>query len=349
MNAATTLQSPTLSVIIPVYNGASTITDCLRALAASTYARYETIIVDDASTDGTIALLAGCPHVVLTSARNAGAAAARNRGATAARGSYLFFLDADILVEPDTLARVAARLERDRNVAAMFCSFQEGTVPANFVSDYKNLLHHHTHQTSHIEASTFCGGFGAVKRQVFEAIGGFDETYRSLEDVEFGYRLHQAGHVIRLDPSIQLTHCKHYTLAGLVRSDLFQRAIPWTQILLSKRIYRNDLNTRNHHVASVIVAWLMLVGLAALPLAPAWLAGGVVALVAVFVALNARFLSFLRARRGWAFAARSVVLCWFGCVYSGLGVAIGLSLALHSLSRERSRSPLAGGMTANAE
>jgi hypothetical protein len=97
-----------------------------------------------------------------------------------------------------------------------------------------------------------------VRREIFRALRGFDESKRALEDIEFGYRLHRAGYRIRLVKDLQFTHLKTYTLTSLVRSDVLNRAIPWTQLMLQHRIFRNDLNTKSNHVASVVVSFLIL-------------------------------------------------------------------------------------------
>ena len=98
-----------ISVIIPVHNGAETLATCLEALTASTYPADECIVVNDGSTDGSDTLAATFPVRVLDLRGGPfGAAYARNRGAEAASGEILLFLDADIAVAPDTLARVAA-------------------------------------------------------------------------------------------------------------------------------------------------------------------------------------------------------------------------------------------------
>ena len=105
----------------------------------------------------------------------------------------------------------------------------------------RTFLHHYTHQTSKEEAATFCGGVGVIRRDAFFSVGGFDPKHRFMEDVELGIRLHRAGHRIRLHKELQVTHLKHYTFAGLIRSDVIGRAIPWTRIMLDSRVIRNDL------------------------------------------------------------------------------------------------------------
>jgi hypothetical protein len=184
-------------------------------------------------------------------------------------------------------------------------------------------MHHHTHQTSNEEAATFCGGFGAIKREVFAAFGGFDERYRILEDMELGYRLSQAGHSIHLNKRIQLTHHKRYTLLSLIHSDLFNRAIPWTKLMLTKRVFRNDLNTKTANVVSVPVALSLFVGLLVVP---RWPGAGTVlgGLLAVFLWLNRGFLGFVYRRQGLVFLLKTIVMKWVTDLYSGIGLALGV-------------------------
>src|SRR5207244_6921026 len=101
--------APAVSVVIPVYNAAATLAECLTRLFQSTFVDFEVVVVDDGSTDQSAAIAANFPvHVVPTPGR-VGPAAARNVGARAACGAFLFFIDSGVMVAPDTLARLAER------------------------------------------------------------------------------------------------------------------------------------------------------------------------------------------------------------------------------------------------
>jgi len=327
---------PRVSVIIPVFNAMSSLGRCLDALEQSLMRDFELIVVDDHSTDGSDKLAQErCANFVRMD-RNRGAGAARNRGVVMARSELLFFLDADVLVEPDTLDRILQVFAQEPGVAATFCSYQSDTPARSFASQYKNLLHHYTHQVSAREAATFCGGYGAIRREVFLQVGGFDERHRAMEDVELGYQLHQAGHRILLSPAIQLTHTKCYTLASLVRADVFQRAIPWTKIMLQRRIFHRDLNLRANNLASMVTVILMfLVPFLPAPFMPG-LAVTEATLLVLFILLNWQFLAFLWRSRGLWFALRSAPMIWLQYCYSGVGLALGiLSYLKDSLSQSK--------------
>ncbi len=287
----------------------------------------QVIVVDDGSTDASAEIAARFPCELVRLQKNGGAAAARNAGARLATGDILFFLDSDILMERDTVARILNAFGDDPTLAALFGSYQQNTAPKNFFSQYKNLLHHYTHQISSSDAATFCSGYGAIRRENFFALGGFRESQRALEDIEFGYRLHRAGHRVRLLKDLQFTHLKEYSFWGLVRSDVLQRAVPWTCLMLERRIFRNDLNTKSNNVASVVLSFLIL-------FAPLWLwfvpfgEMMLTGLMLAFLALNFDFLLFVTRARGFWFGFKTVAMSWFFYVYSGIGLLLGVGIFL---------------------
>ena len=311
-----------ISVIIPAFNAEGTLGACLSSVFASDHTDFEVIVVDDHSSDNTLAIARMMPCTLIEKSVNGGAAAARNAGAAAASGSILFFLDADIAIRADSLRRIMAVLAARSDIAAMFGSYQAETPAADFFSKYKNLLHHYTHQISRPDAKTFASGFGAVRTDVFKALGGFDPGQRFLEDIEFGYRMYRAGHRIFLDKQLLMTHLKRYTFGSLIRSDFFGRAVPWTRLMLEKRIFQNDLNTKVNNIFSIPVSMLIL----AAPLAVRFRWFGVVVAVAMvlFVAINHRFLTFLLRKKGLRFALGGAVMTWFAYLYSALGAMVGL-------------------------
>ena len=100
---------PFVSIIVPAHNARQQLGPCIAAINDSTYKAFELIVVDDASTDGSGELAYAHGARVLSRRRQGGPAAARNRGAQAARGDLLLFVDADVLLRPDTLSRVVAQ------------------------------------------------------------------------------------------------------------------------------------------------------------------------------------------------------------------------------------------------
>lgn len=330
---------PEVSVVIPAHNAAADLPACLESVLCSEGATFEVIVVNDASTDDTEAVARRYGCRVVSVARNIMSANCRNLGARHARGEILVFFDADELMAPDTLRRFVAVLRDDPGVDAVVGSLSAETPAQGFFSRFKNFQHHYTHQTAERDGATLDSGRMALRRAVFEQLGGFEPAFAaaSIEDIALGYRMTRAGHRIRFEPSIQVVHLKRYTLTGMVRSDIFHRAIPWTGLMLRERVFRNDLNTRGGNVLSVAAAWLipvaMLAGLIGVR-AGWWLAAAAVLLIWV---LNGAFLAAGARRLGARFACGAVVFLPLMYFYHGLGLLAGVLSYLSggSVARER--------------
>ncbi len=174
------LDQPFISVIIPVYNGGKYIERCLDALIHSIYPSFEILVIDNHSTDDTVKIARQKGVNVLQLTELPGPAAARNFGAQHAHGEIFFFVDSDVIVNRDTIASVAGNFQRNPEIAAVFGSYDDEPLEDNFISQYRNLFHHFHHQHSCTEAFTFWGGCGAIRKKVFEEMGGFNQK-RSLK------------------------------------------------------------------------------------------------------------------------------------------------------------------------
>ena len=161
----------TLSVIVPFFDAPEKLERCLAALAGSS-TDFELILVDDCSSDPrALEIAAGAPGRCVRMPRNSGPAAARNAGARVAQGDVLAFIDSDVVVAPDTLARLRGAFEAEPSIGACFGSYDDQPDSPGLITEYRNLLHHYTHQTGPRDATTFWAGCGAIRRDVFEEIG----------------------------------------------------------------------------------------------------------------------------------------------------------------------------------
>jgi GT2 family glycosyltransferase len=311
--------TPYISVIVPVRNGGAHFDECLSALHASDE-ECDIIVVDDASTDESASVARRCGVKVLQLESQSGPAAARNRGAREARGHILLFIDADVRVAPDTVAKVADRFRRDPQLAALFGSYDDAPSSTNFVSQYKNLSHHFVHQQARPQAETFWSGCGAVRREAFLRIGGFDEkryAEPSIEDIELGYRLRREGYAILLDRELQVKHLKRWTFFSLLRADIFKRAVPWSKLMLERGHLTNDLNLRTRERACALAT---ISSLTLLPLgfvSPLFLVAAFLLLMLVLI-LNRKMYSFFLRRRGLLFLSTAVALHLLYYCYSSV-------------------------------
>lgn len=313
-----------ISVIVPVHNGGSSFRHCLSRLAEAVPRPTEIIVVADGDTDNSWLVAKEFSAKVLRIPTRGGPAQARNLGARAAQSDILFFVDADVAICPDATRQVAIALSSEPDLAALIGSYDDAPSATSFLSQYRNLLHHYVHQTAREEASTFWGACGAIRRDVFLSMGGFDESYRqpSIEDIELGYRLKQAGYRIKLCKTLQVKHLKHWGVVSLLKADFFYRALPWTELILRDGKLINDLNLQLSSRVSVMLAF----GLLGTLLGSWWWSGflAVAFLLNVsLLALNAPVYRFFMRKRGLWFALQVIPWHWLYYLYSGLAFAIG--------------------------
>jgi glycosyltransferase involved in cell wall biosynthesis len=337
-----TRTGPTISVIIPVYNGGENFQKCLESLAHAAPPPDEIIVVSDGDTDGSWRRAESFGFRVLRLPSPGGPGRARNFGARAAKSDILLFIDSDVAIPPDAAGRIAAIFEADSALDALFGSYDDAPEATNFLSQVKNLMHHFVHQSAREEASTFWGACGAVRRELFLALDGFDESYRqpSIEDVELGYRLKQAGRKMLLCKSLQVKHLKRWRAGSLLKSDLLHRALPWTELMLRHGRLLNDLNFRPSSRASALLAC----GLAASLIAAwwtVWALGCAALLVLSLLALNAPLYGFFYRKRGFNFLLRAVLWHWSYYFYSALAFAAGSAVYLVRRNRTASSTPKA--------
>lgn len=247
------------------------------------------------------------PHAVetVTGPAGAGPAAARNAGAARGGGEILVFVDADVEVHPDALRRLREALDRDPGLDAVFGAYDERPAAPATVSRFRNLLHHHVHVSSPGPATTFWAGLGAIRRDAFDAVGGFDAQRfprPSIEDIELGMRLCAAGRRIALEPAARGTHLKRWTLRAMVRTDLSARGAPWIALQLERGAVGGSLNLAWRHRAAAVAA--VLATGAAVTGRPRLAA----AALAAMVAPNARFYVLLRRSGGLRLALAGVPL-----------------------------------------
>ena len=313
-----------LSIVVPAYNTPRALTECLDAIAAQAGPDTELIVVDDASTDETAAVAAKYTEHVLRLSKNSGPAAARNFGASRAQGRVLVFVDADVVIGSGALDRIRCSFAEHPGMAAMFGSYDATPRAPGYVSRYRNLLHHFTHQNGRVDAATFWAGCGAVRLDAFRAVGGFDAQRfprPSIEDIDLGHRLREAGYQIILDRSLQGTHLKHWRLLAMLRTDITQRAIPWSKLIIQTGAMPDALNlVWSQRLSAALVAT------AIMTLTTAWLKPplailAVAALAAVIIVNRALYRLFYRSG-GLTLAVIGISLHMLYFVYSSLSYVL---------------------------
>jgi glycosyltransferase involved in cell wall biosynthesis len=335
-----------ISVIVPVYNDSANLARCYGALARSTRLPDEVLVVDDGSTESLPEAPAGLPvRAVRLGQVPSGSFVARNRAAAMATGDLLLFVDSDVTVHDDALAAMERYLAAHTGLAAAFGSYDDRPAARAWVSRYRNLLHHYIHQHGRREATTFWTGFGAMRREVFEAVGAFSTDARTVRDIDMGARLRARGFSVHLCPEIQVTHLKRWTFRSMVLTDIRGRAAPWSRLVLRTGSMRDDLNLAIGSRWSAVLAWLTLAALCAASTWPPALAAAVLGGAAV-AALNRDLYAFMARHGGPAFALGSALLHALYLLYSSatFGAVLIVELA-HAFGQRCAAMKASGGAT----
>ncbi|NND19419.1 MAG: glycosyltransferase family 2 protein [Silicimonas sp.] len=326
----------TISVIMPAYNASSLLPEVLKPLIQLKEAGKvsEVIVVDDQSQDETAKLAREMGADVLVTPQNGGPGAARNFAAEKAVGDVLWFVDSDVIAFAVGADRLSDAFS-DPGLGAVFGSYDDSPGSDGWFSKYKNLLHHYHHQQGRRDATTFWAGCGAVRASVFHAVGGFDiHTYEvpSIEDIELGYRISDAGHRIEIDPGLLCKHLKHWTIINAVHTDIFRRALPWARLMIERNTVTNDLNASNAERARAVLAAVFFVSLLFLIVQPGtWpFAFGMTILI---FAANWRLFRLFRRAGGLPMAVASMVYHQFYYVYSA-GVFVWCLFEFHVLGKK---------------
>jgi glycosyltransferase involved in cell wall biosynthesis len=321
---------PFVSVVVPVRNEERYIFDCLAALRAQDYPRerFEVIVVDGLSTDGTAAALEqartrfGLPDRVLVNERQR-TSAARNLGVAQARGDVVVFVDGHTRVDPGFLSASVRALAESGADAVGGPIRTEGRSAAGeaiaLAMSSPFGVGDAAFRHAHSEQWTDSVAFGAYRRDVFERVGGFADVDRG-EDDEFNYRLRDAGGRIVLSPEIRSTYycresfdalARQYWFYGLAKASVLQH-------------HPQRLRPR-HLVPSAVVALLfggLLFGGTMKPL-------GKLAGLAGFAYAGANAFATFRLAREHRREARYLPLA-FACIHlpAGAGMIVGFAKGL---------------------
>lgn len=309
------------SVILPCFDAAATLRECLASLRHAGGGRTEVLLVDDASADGSREIAAEFDFVrVLAHERNLGPAASRNRGAAEARGDVLVFMDTDVVAPPGILDRVAAHLRDRPDLAAVNAAYRrEYTRPSLFGRFFNVLMHLEMEQHPFTISTSFC----AVRREAYAACGGFDEAIGRpySDDIAFGWKFLDRGFRSGAFPDVQVDHLKEITPVGWVKHSVYHGAY-WMRSFLAS--FPSSARPANRPVNSSFRARnVALLAAAAGALAAGLPPGPVVAATAGLYLLSVRrVLADLRRHEGLAFAvfAAGALAVEAACYLAGVGL-----------------------------
>jgi GT2 family glycosyltransferase len=329
--------SALISFVVPVRNDAVRLETCLRSIRTAQAAtdRVEIIVVDNGSTDRSPEIAGSFGAQVLVIERQP-VSVLRNRGASTASGDVLAFVDADNEIVPGWIDAVITNLGDDTVGAtgALYQAPDNGT----WVQRGYDLLRGRTHPS---EVAWLGSGNLAVRRQVFQDVGGFDTSLETCEDVDWCHRIRAAGWRILGDPRISsVHHGDPDTLRDLFKSELW-RGRDNLRVSFRRPIVWASLPSAILPVVEAVFLGTGAIGLIA------WFAGVTAGLMATFAALfllvGSSLLKVLRAsaRSGQAHRQNVLRVLVVACVWEIARVFALFARASHRRARPKSAATTA--------
>lgn len=209
---------PAVSVVIPAYNAAWCIRRSVDSVLAQTFQDFELIVVDDGSLDDTTAILAGYGDALrVVGKRNGGLSSARNAGIAAAAGRFVAFLDADDWWQPGKLARQVELM--DARPELVFCSTTTSVITPEGMRlpDWRCGEKTGSTLACIFQANAYVAGSGSAviaRREAFTRVGDFDESLRSLEDIDMWMRLAAYGEYECIDEPLTVIEKRADSMSG---------------------------------------------------------------------------------------------------------------------------------------
>jgi cellulose synthase/poly-beta-1,6-N-acetylglucosamine synthase-like glycosyltransferase len=322
-----------VSVVIPVRNGRATIEQCLEAIFASTIPLCEVIVVDDSSSDDTIDLVSHFPCRIIKNIARTGRGASKNKGFEAAKGQLVAFIDADVLVHPDTIEKALAAFVDDPYLSALCAVPEADSLYPNFASRYKSYYMHYILMGFSAPTDFLHGCFQVFRKDVLESRAlRFDEKLH-CDDIDLGIRLKKKGGKILVLRQAPVVHKRYYSLLGLLRND-FMVSAEFAQLLCKHALAVASLkqgrfaHARLRQLTSVCTVGAS-IGAMALPY-PAVLS--VFAFITLFLLLNYSFFQFLQRLQSRGEIVKSIVFTFIDQMVMLSGILFG---AFGSLIRRK--------------
>lgn len=324
--------APLVSVIVPNYNYGRVLGQCLRALQAQTYAPLEIVLVDDRSTDDSVAVAESLGVDVISPPVNSGVSAARNLGASHANGEILVFLDSDIALAPDAVANAVALLESDPKIGAVCGNFDPvPLVRDSLVKEYRNLFRHYYFLCRLGSISGFLPtSILAMSAKVWAEVGPFNTRLDQSEGADLGERVTDR-YEVHLTDTVRGCHDDDQNLKVALRK-IFVRTKVQIPFFLQPRYAASTVGSPESRasLAATLTAITAPLPLLAMPLtvAPA-------AFLAWYLVIDRQMYRFVFAERGVAFGVFFAGTHFLANLTIAAGAAAGIAKWLVSPSFRR--------------
>ena len=251
-----------ISVVIPNYNNAATIGKCLEAAFDSQYGNYEVIVVDDKSEDHSVEIIKRYPCKLICLENHAGTSKARNTGGKNSGGEFIFFIDADCLLQRDTLSIVNRTILSLHHHSAIIRGKQDGVViggtytkipyDKSFFSIFQSVFVNYS-ETRTVNPDYIAAHAMIINAEAFKKSEGFPEDFLPIiEDVEFTHRLKRSGFRLVVNPEIQVQHIFNFTFLKSMRN-AFKKTKYWVMYSLRNKDLLTDSGSASTELKTNVV------------------------------------------------------------------------------------------------
>ncbi len=334
-----TIMSTFISVIIPSYNAGATIETCLEAAVSSEYPDFEVIVVDDCSTDSSVEKIKKFPCRLIALDRHSGTSRARNTGALASRGNVLFFIDADCVLQKDTLSLVKKAVETHSRDTIIGGTYTPLPYDNNFFSTFQSVFVNYS-ETKKQEPDYIAAHAMIISSEIFKKSGGFPKKFLPIiEDVEFSHRLRKAGYKLVMCPDIQVRHIFGFNMIRSLKN-AFRKSLYWTIYSLKNKDLFKDSGTASAELKTNVVACFLMMLLIGLFLS----SKNIIFLAALMLTIifnlfiSRRFLNALYRAKGASFAVKAAL--YYITLYPlAAGAGAGAGIWKYIFGREKNILP----------
>lgn len=253
-----------ISVVIPNYNMAATIGQCLEAAFSSDYENFEIVVVDDHSDDSSAEIIKKFPCKLISLESRGGTSKARNTGAMNSRGDILFFTDADCLLERDTLSIVNRTFSETAPDVLLGGTYTRMPFDRTFFGIFQSVFVNYS-ETKNVKNPDYIAAHAMIIDAVtFETSGGFPEDFLPIiEDVEFSHRLRRAGCKLVMNPEIQVQHIFNFSLLKSLRN-AYRKTKYWNMYSLKNKDVFTDSGSASVELKTNVVSYFLTIFLIAL-------------------------------------------------------------------------------------
>ncbi len=232
-----------ISIVIPNFNNASTISKCLEVIFSSRYRNFEVIVVDDCSDDNSVDVIKGFPCRLIELKEHCGTSKARNTGALNSEGDFIFFIDSDCLIKEDTLSiinKTISSIDRDVIVGGTYSIMP---YDSGFFNQFQAVFVNYFETRRPDKPDYIAAHAMVINREIFMKSEGFPERFMPIiEDVEFSHRLKKQGYRLIINPEIEVRHIFNFNLHRSVKNAI-KKTMFWSMYSLKNRDVLKDSGT----------------------------------------------------------------------------------------------------------